>query len=79
MKLARKRHGDNAPMAVIEYVDRPGEIRAARPPTIFQSQLQQGKYTGLEDVLRDMGIPSVDELLTPDEQEELEKELRKSE
>ena len=32
MKLAKRRAGDNAPMAVIEYVDRPGEIRAARPP-----------------------------------------------
>ncbi|KAL7523336.1 hypothetical protein ACHAXR_000133 [Thalassiosira sp. AJA248-18] len=32
MKLSRPRRGDNAPMAVIEYVDRPGEIRAARVP-----------------------------------------------
>lgn len=76
MKLARKRHGDNAPMAVIEYVDRPGEIRAARPPTNFQSRLENG-YTGLEHVLRDMGIPPVDELLTVEEQEELHKELQK--
>jgi large subunit ribosomal protein L17 len=32
MQLARRRQGDNAPMAIIEYIDRPGEIRAARPP-----------------------------------------------
>ncbi|KAL3811104.1 hypothetical protein ACHAXA_009874 [Cyclostephanos tholiformis] len=32
MKLSRNRRGDNAPMAIIEYVDRPGEIRAARVP-----------------------------------------------
>jgi len=25
------RAGDNAPMAVIEFVDRPGELRPARP------------------------------------------------
>jgi large subunit ribosomal protein L17 len=33
MKLAMPRQGDKADMAVIEYVDRPGEIRAARPPS----------------------------------------------
>jgi len=32
MKLAKPRKGDGADMSVIEYVDRPGEIRAARPP-----------------------------------------------
>lgn len=31
MKLTKPRAGDNSDMAVIEYVDRPGEIRAARP------------------------------------------------
>jgi len=31
MKLSYNRAGDNVPMAVIEYVDRPGEIHAARP------------------------------------------------
>jgi large subunit ribosomal protein L17 len=36
LKLAKRRMGDNAPMALIEYVDRPGEVRAARPPAIFQ-------------------------------------------
>jgi len=36
LKLAKKRDGDNASMAVIEYVDRPGEVRAARPPTVVQ-------------------------------------------
>jgi len=37
LKLSKPRAGDNAPMAVIEYVDRPGEIRPARPPTLFTS------------------------------------------
>jgi large subunit ribosomal protein L17 len=32
LKLSERRAGDNAPMALIEYVDRPGEVRAARPP-----------------------------------------------
>mmetsp|Transcript_5087 Transcript_5087/g.9013 ORF Transcript_5087/g.9013 Transcript_5087/m.9013 type:complete len:183 (-) Transcript_5087:133-681(-) len=76
MKIARPRAGDNAPMAVIEYVDRPGEIRAARPPATLR---QTAIVDGLEEALRGMGIPSVDDLLTPEEQEELEKELRKNE
>ena len=32
-QLARRRAGDQAPMAVIEYVDREGELRQAKPPT----------------------------------------------
>lgn len=28
------RRGDRAPMAIIEYVDRPGELRPARPPIL---------------------------------------------
>lgn len=48
MKLARPRAGDKADMAVIEYVDRPGEIRAARPaslsdPTILARALAELK------------------------------------
>lgn len=34
MKLSKPRKGDNAPMAIIEYVDHPNEIRAARVPKI---------------------------------------------
>ena len=49
MKLAQPRHGDNADMAVIEYVDRPGEIRAARPPAFFQNATP-------EEVMRELGI-----------------------
>ena len=43
LKLSQRRAGDNAEMAVIEYVDRPGEIRAARPPSVLQGDaaLQQ--------------------------------------
>jgi large subunit ribosomal protein L17 len=37
MKLAKPRAGDASDMAAIEYVDRPGEIRAARPPSGFVS------------------------------------------
>lgn len=50
LKLAQPRAGDQADMAIIEYVDRPGEVRAARPPTIFQ------KATSIEDVFRQLGI-----------------------
>jgi len=54
MKLSRTRKGDNAPMAVIEYVDRPGEIRAARPPP-----------KRLQDVLKEVGIQPINETATP--------------
>jgi large subunit ribosomal protein L17 len=40
LKLAKRRLGDNAPMALIEYVDRPGEVRAARPPAFFQENAE---------------------------------------
>lgn len=49
MKLAKPRAGDKADMAVIEYVDRPGEIRAARP-TLMNDP------TVLAQVLAEMGI-----------------------
>ena len=51
LKLSKNRKGDNAQMAVIEYVDRPGEVRAARPPPkrIMET---------LDDVLRNVGIKS---------------------
>ncbi|KAG7348628.1 50S ribosomal protein L17 [Nitzschia inconspicua] len=77
LKLARPRAGDNAPMAVIEYVDRPGEIRAARPPSVFQQQIngENVPMAALEKALRDMGIPPVDELLTKEEQEQVKQEL----
>mmetsp|Transcript_53107 Transcript_53107/g.128936 ORF Transcript_53107/g.128936 Transcript_53107/m.128936 type:complete len:201 (-) Transcript_53107:414-1016(-) len=62
MKIARNRHGDNAPMAAIEYVDRPGEIRAARPPS-----------RTLSEMLLEMGISPVDELgIPPEEVKELQ-------
>ena len=32
LKLSKPRKGDNAPMAIIEYVDHPNEVRAARVP-----------------------------------------------
>ena len=32
LKLARPRAGDTAPMAVIEFVDRDGELRVPKPP-----------------------------------------------
>lgn len=49
LKLSKPRQGDNAPMAVIEYVDRPGEIRAARPPP--------GRImNAMNDALHEVGI-----------------------
>ncbi len=52
LKLSRNRKGDNAPMAVIEYVDRPGEVRAARPPPkrIMET---------LDEALANVGIKSI--------------------
>jgi large subunit ribosomal protein L17 len=41
LKLSQRRVGDNAEMAVMEYVDRPGEIRAARPPSSFQREIME--------------------------------------
>ncbi|KAJ8600050.1 hypothetical protein CTAYLR_001826 [Chrysophaeum taylorii] len=32
LKLAQRRKGDGADMSVIEFVDRPGELRSPRPP-----------------------------------------------
>jgi len=51
MKLAQPRAGDKADMALIEYVDRPGEIRAARPPSVFQNN-----DMSLEEVMHQLGI-----------------------
>ena len=64
LKLSQNRAGDNAPMAVIEYVDRPGEMRAARPPTIIQNALRESQNTSsksLQEILQDMGIPVLDD------------------
>eukprot|EP00339_Tiarina_fusa_P018824 CAMPEP_0117012596 /NCGR_PEP_ID=MMETSP0472-20121206/10566_1 /TAXON_ID=693140 ORGANISM="Tiarina fusus, Strain LIS" /NCGR_SAMPLE_ID=MMETSP0472 /ASSEMBLY_ACC=CAM_ASM_000603 /LENGTH=203 /DNA_ID=CAMNT_0004715703 /DNA_START=78 /DNA_END=689 /DNA_ORIENTATION=+ len=79
LQLARNRAGDNAPMAVIEYVDRPGEIRAARPPNVLQEAVVKSEETGvpLMKILAEMGIPTVDELVGPEEKEEMEMELNK--
>ena len=52
LKLSQNRKGDNAPMAVIEYVDRPGEVRAARPPP-------KRIMDTLDDVLGKVGIESI--------------------
>jgi large subunit ribosomal protein L17 len=80
MKLARPRVGDNAPMAVIEYVDRPGEIRAARPPSILQRKVngENVPMAALEEALREMGIPAVNDVLTKEEQEQVKQDLAKN-
>lgn len=99
LKLAQPRAGDNAPMALIEYVDRPGEVRAARPPGVLQRKLRPPvspgddgaaassssssstatTTAGLEAALREMGIPPVDDLVSPEEKRELEGELLRKE
>eukprot|EP00814_Leptocylindrus_danicus_P021300 CAMPEP_0116014324 /NCGR_PEP_ID=MMETSP0321-20121206/6213_1 /TAXON_ID=163516 /ORGANISM="Leptocylindrus danicus var. danicus, Strain B650" /LENGTH=133 /DNA_ID=CAMNT_0003483961 /DNA_START=78 /DNA_END=479 /DNA_ORIENTATION=+ len=53
LQLAKPRTGDNAPMSIIEYVDRPGEIRAAKPPASKQKSV-------LADVLSEVGIEKID-------------------
>ena len=58
MKLARPRTGDKADMAVIEYIDRPGEIRAARPPARFANKT-------LEEVMAELGIQEDDAAEAP--------------
>ena len=59
-KLSRPRRGDNAPMAVIEYVDRPGEIRAARVPEKRKKKF----FNNLREVLDNAGIaPPIEESL----------------
>lgn len=55
LKLSRPRKGDNAPMAVIEYVDRPGEIRAARVP----KKRKEKYFKNLGAVLKNAGIEPV--------------------
>jgi large subunit ribosomal protein L17 len=74
MKLSKNRAGDNAPMAVIEYVDRPGEIRAARPPGKIQNA---ASVNGVEQALREMGIKPPEELVSEAELEELAEEAKK--
>lgn len=54
LKLSKNRKGDNAPMAVIEYIDRPGEIRAAKPPP-------KRILDVLDDALEGVGIKSIRE------------------
>jgi large subunit ribosomal protein L17 len=54
LKLAQPRAGDKADMAVLEYVDRPGEIRAARPP------LNLREIESLEQVMRELGLEELE-------------------
>jgi len=75
MKLAQRRAGDNAPMAVIEYVDRPGEIRAARPPKALLDP-ELSPIEGVEEALRKMGIAPVKELVSEEEEESIQQELQ---
>mmetsp|Transcript_7539 Transcript_7539/g.10219 ORF Transcript_7539/g.10219 Transcript_7539/m.10219 type:complete len:179 (-) Transcript_7539:71-607(-) len=74
LKLSQNRKGDNAKMAIIEYVDRPGEIRAARVPKKRREELlmmmegaeeEESEGAGkkvkrnLKDVLMSVGIDPV--------------------
>ena len=49
LKLSQNRKGDNAPMAMMEYVDRPGELRAARPPAAMQKEFLDKNSVPLTD------------------------------
>lgn len=78
MKMAKRRAGDNAPMAVIEYVDRPGEIRAARPPAALLDP-ELSPMEGIEEALRKMGIAPITELVSEQDQKDIEEELQREE
>jgi large subunit ribosomal protein L17 len=65
LKLSKRRAGDNAEMALMEYVDRPGEYRAARPPTSVQQEIMA------EYIQATIGLKP----LTSEEMAEIEKEL----
>ena len=54
MKLAKPRLGDKADMSIIEYVDRPGEIRAARPPKKLR------EMTDLDELMATLGLEEKD-------------------
>ena len=73
MKLSKNRSGDNAPMAVIEYIDRPGEIRAARPPKKLQEAIE---FNGIETALLKLGIQPVEKLVSEEERKAIEVEIR---
>ena len=56
MKLTRPRSGDRADMSVIEYVDRPGEIRAARPPRKLRDMAMTGSQGDLDELMSKLGL-----------------------
>lgn len=55
LKLSKPRVGDKADMCVMEYVDRPGELRAARPPASKQMDV-------LAQILKNVGITPLNEM-----------------
>jgi len=65
LKLSQNRKGDNAPMALIEYVDRPGEVRAARPPAFLQENGGTGDdfwmMSDLDDEIMNAGEDEAEE------------------
>jgi large subunit ribosomal protein L17 len=68
LKLAKPRAGDKADMAVLEYVDRPGEIRAARPPGGWQAK----NMDDLLPMMQSLGMTPHSELpLAVDENKEV--------
>ena len=58
MKLAKPRKGDGADMSVIEYVDRPGEIRAARPPRKLREMAMAANSgsSSLDELMAKLGL-----------------------
>ena len=65
LKLSKRRAGDNAEMALMEYVDRPGEYRPARPPTSVQQEIMA------DYIKAKIGLDA----LNAEEMAEIEKEL----